>query len=122
MLITPPMAKAYVKLEPIDFRKGIDSLVALTERVVQKNPRCGAAFVFCNTKKTSIKVLYYDQQGYWLCQKRFSTGGMKNWPKAIDNESTRQLNLHELLVLLFDGNLKQVDFKKVFHVEENLTC
>ena len=121
MLIIPPAAKAYVKIEPVDFRMGIDKLVALTSQKMQMDARSGAAFVFCNNKKTSIKVLYFDRQGYWLCQKRFSDGRMRNWPKEMDSQ-TLILNLQELVVLLSDGDLSRMNFKKVFHSGENVAC
>jgi len=122
MLIIPPAAKAYVKIEPVDFRMGMDRLVALTNQKMQMDARSGAAFVFCNTKKTAIKVLYFDRQGYWLCQKRFSDGKMKHWPKETDDGKTLGLNLQELVVLLSDGDLKKMSFKRIFHSGTDMTC
>ena len=85
MLISPPAGKAYIMIAPIDFRKGIDGLVAIAAQRMQKDPRSGAAFVFRNKKRNSVKVLYYDEQGYWLCQKRFSEGRLKNWPALLES-------------------------------------
>lgn len=77
--ITPQM-RILVAVKPADFRKGIDGLGQLCRNEFEKNPFSGTVFVFRNKKKTSIKALVYDGQGFWLCQKRLSTGKFKHWP------------------------------------------
>ncbi|MCP4036703.1 MAG: transposase, partial [bacterium] len=44
-------------------------------------------------------------QGYWLCQKRLSTGRFRHWPGSAD-EATRMLEAHELHVLLRAGDFE----------------
>jgi len=34
----------------------------------------GTVFVFRNRRRTAIKALVYDGQGFWLCHKRLSSG------------------------------------------------
>lgn len=114
MLIPPPSGKAFIKLEPVDFRKGIDSLVAYIEQVMGQAARCGSAFVFCNRQKTALKILYYDGSGYFLCHKRFSSGRMRNWPKHSNQLGQQTLSLQQLVVLIYDGSLDNVDFKEDF--------
>jgi transposase len=31
-------------------------------------------FVFSNKRRQALKILVYDGQGFWLCQKRLSQG------------------------------------------------
>jgi transposase len=59
-------------------------------------------FVFCNRLRTSIKLLVYDGQGFWLAQKRLSAGRFRYWPKA--SEPSLPLQAHELHVLLRGGD------------------
>ena len=69
--ITPQM-RVLVAVQPADFRRGIDGLVRLCKDVLQQDPFNGWVFVFRNRRATAVKLLVYDGQGYWLCQKRLS--------------------------------------------------
>ncbi len=77
--ITPHM-KILLAVEPVDFRKGIDGMAALCRTVLKADPFTGCLFVFLNRSKTSIKIISYDGQGFWLCQKRLSKGRFNWWP------------------------------------------
>jgi len=112
MLINPFISKAFIKIKPIDFRKGMDSLIGFISQILQQDPRSGSAFVFKNSSSTSIKVLYYDEQGFWLCQKRLSQGKLIHWPKS--ESETLSINTRELFVVLFDGDINKVSFRPVF--------
>ena len=90
-------------VEPADFRKGIDGLAGLCRHVLQADPFSGSIFVFRNKKGSSIKVLLYDGQGFWLCQKRLSSGRFCWWPGQMD-QKTKLLAAHELQLLLWNGN------------------
>jgi len=98
--ITPHM-RIHLSVAPADFRKGIDGLVAICRTKLKADPFSGAFFVFRNRKATSLKILIYDGQGFWLCQKRLSKGKFKWWPKQA-NDMT-QLNAHELQLLIING-------------------
>ena len=103
MLAITPQMKILVAIEPADFRRGIDGLVRLCQDALGEDPFAGTVFCFRNRKKTAIKVLMYDGQGYWLCQKRLSRGKFEWWPEAAD-AATKQLAAHQLAVLFSAGN------------------
>jgi len=100
--ITPHM-RILVAVEPVDFRKGIDGLSRLCRVELKTDPFAGHLFVFRNRRKTAIKILTYDGQGFWICQKRLSNGRFKWWPDA-GAEGLEALQAHELLTLLWNGN------------------
>jgi transposase len=95
--ITPQM-RVLVGVEPADFRAGIDGLAERCRKVLESDPFSGVVFVFRNRRRTAIKLLVYDGQGFWLCHKRFSNGCFVFWP------SKRELEAHELAVLLRGGD------------------
>lgn len=105
MLQITPQMKILVAVEPADFRNGIDGLVRLCRDTLGQDPFVGTVFVFRNRRGTAIKVLVYDGQGFWLCQKRLSEGRFRWWPAASDQHTTaRTLAAHQLSVLFSAGN------------------
>jgi transposase len=100
--LTPQM-RLLVVVAPVDFRYGIDGLARLCREVLSSDPFSGTVFVFRNRRATAVKLLTYDGQGFWLCQKRLSEGRFRHWPD--DREDARcELLAHELTVLLAGGN------------------
>ena len=92
-------------VEPVDFRKGIDGLVALCRKKLHDDPYCGALFVFINRCKTAIRILAYDGQGWWLCQKRLSSGRFV-WDFTESEGHTRQLAALQLQQLLWNVRMQ----------------
>ena len=102
MLQLTPQNRVFVALEPADFRRGIDGLSALCRQRLGEDPFGGAIFVFRNRRGTSLKLLRYDGQGFWLCQKRLSQGRLKWWPAT--SRACQSLSARELQILLWNGN------------------
>jgi transposase len=100
--ITPQM-RILVAVEAVDFRKGIDSLARLCLDQLQADPFSGSVFVFRSRRATAIKVLVYDGQGFWLAQKRLSSGRFRWWPTSAVDAAT-PVEAHQLQVLLAAGN------------------
>ena len=100
--VTPQMA-IYAYSEPVDFRKGIDTLAALCRQELKQDPFSGNLFVFCGRSRKALKILVYDGQGFWLCLKRLSKGRLGWWPNGSDAKGEK-LAAHELQILLWNGN------------------
>lgn len=99
--ITPQM-RVLVAVEPADFRKGIDGLARVCKETLRQDPFSGGVFVFRNRAATALKILVYDGQGFWLCQKRLSRGRFPWWPTCA-TASAKALMAHHLQVLLSAG-------------------
>ena len=73
---------------------------------INADPFSGYLFVFRRRRATSIKVLVYDGQGFWLTTKRLSKGRFRWWPGMTEGakEPARVLRTHQAQVLLAAGN------------------
>ena len=102
--ITPQM-RVYVAIESVDFRCGIDGLAHICRSRLGADPFSGAVFVFRSRQGTSIRLVCFDGQGTWLCQKRLSSGRFRWWPSAKSQDDTSvRLLAHELQVLICGGD------------------
>jgi len=118
MIALTPQVRVMLARDAVDFRCGIDGLARICRKQLEADPFSGAVFVFRNRQATSIKLLVYDGQGFWLCQKRLSTGRFKHWPKG-ESVGLRLLAA-ELQVLLSNGSYHDaqivVPWKNIQHV------
>jgi transposase len=103
--ITPQM-RVLVATEPVDGRKGIDSLARLCQDKLAEDPFSGCVFVFRSRSGTAIRLLTYDGQGFWLLQKRLSKGRFQWWPEA--SGASKPLEAYEAQLLLAAGDLSRV--------------
>lgn len=103
MIQLTPQMRLLVAVAPVGFRCGIDGLARRCREVLREDPLSGAVLVFRNRRRTAVKVLVYDGQGFWLCHKRLSSGRFRWWPSRAD-EAVDVLRAHELQVLLSGGD------------------
>jgi transposase len=98
--ITPQM-RILVAVEAVDGRKGIDSLAQLCRQKLAADPFSGCMFLFRSRSATTLKILVYDGQGFWLAQKRLSKGRFRWWPEG---PTAVPLQAHQAQLLLAAGN------------------
>ncbi len=64
-----------------DLRKSINGLSILVEDQMELNPFSGYLFGFCNRSRTTIKLLYWDRNGFCLWMKRLEAERFQ-WPDS----------------------------------------
>jgi transposase len=106
MLRLPPAVRIFVATEPTDMRKSFNGLSNETRRVIERDPLCGHLFVFINRRRTMVKVLYWDGDGYCLLAKRLERGTF-TVPKA-NKGRVAELSAGELGLLLDGIDLQSV--------------
>jgi transposase len=97
-----------VAINPVDFRKGIDGLCRLCRKELHSEPFSGTLFVFCNKRRTALRVLGYDGQGFWLCHKRLSVGRF-HWVGNLGTSKMTSLAAHELQMLLWNADITRLN-------------
>ena len=69
--------------QPVDLRKSFDGLSALAKQQLGENPLSGAVFVFVNRRRTQMRCLYFDGDGYCVWSKRLERGRFQiRWSSA----------------------------------------
>ncbi len=105
MLALSPSQRILLAVNAVDFRKGIDGLIGLCRQQLGENPLLGTLFVFTNRRRTALKLLIYDGQGFYLILKRFSRGRLRWWPDGT--QPCHELAARELAILLWNGHPQQ---------------
>ncbi|MHB1483649.1 MAG: IS66 family insertion sequence element accessory protein TnpB [Saccharofermentanales bacterium] len=82
----------YLALGKTDMRKSIDGLSAIVTQKFKLDPFADAMFVFCGNDRCRIKILKWDNNGFWLYYKVLQSGKF-NLPK--DQTEIKQLNMRE---------------------------
>ena len=80
-------------------RKTYNGLSAMVKNVLRDNPLDGNLYVFINKRKTQMKILFFDRNGYAIWSKRLEKGQFVFTP---DSSGKRCLSFTQLQCLL-DG-------------------
>jgi transposase len=57
-----------------DLRQGFDGLSGLVRTALAQDPLSGALYVFCNRRRTMVKILYWAGDGLCVWHKRLEAG------------------------------------------------
>ena len=74
--------RALAVVAPVDMRLGADGL-SLKLQAPGADPFDGSAYLFTNKRGNRLKVLAWDGNGVWLCQRRPHRGHFA-WPRPGD--------------------------------------
>ena len=66
--------KVFVCKEPTDMRASYDTLFARAKGILKQDPLSGHLFLFINSRRDSIKCLFYDGTGLVILAKRMERG------------------------------------------------
>lgn len=72
----------YLYRHPVDMRKAINGLVGIVEGEMDLDPFSAALFVFCNRKRSLVKMVCWEGNGFVLWMKRLEKSRFK-WPLSL---------------------------------------
>ena len=93
----------YVHRLPVDMRKNINGLSAIVKEEMQLELKSSSLFVFCNGRRTRLKILYFDRSGFALWLKRLEDSKFP-WPKNAEAE-TISITAKDMTLLLEGVNV-----------------
>jgi transposase len=76
-----PRVEVYLAVGATDMRKAINGLSILVQQHMGRDPFGGQYFAFSNRRRTLIKVLYWERNGFCLWQKRLERHRF-HWPRS----------------------------------------
>ena len=77
MLSLPPSVRLFMATQPVDGRKGADSLMALARDVLREDPLSGHLFIFFSRRCDRVRIVYWDRNGLAMWTKRLEKGRYK---------------------------------------------
>jgi len=84
MMLPSSPQRVFLASGSTDMRKAINGLSILVEQALELNPFTGDLFVFCNRSRNMIKILYWDNNGFAIWQKRLEKH-LFPWPSTADD-------------------------------------
>ncbi len=102
MLSLNYFSKIYLYRDCVDMRKAINGLSQIVQDEMKLDPFTKTLFIFCGRRKDRIKILYWDNSGFALWQKRLEEEKYF-WPKTTDTKV--ELTTSQLQMLLDGFNI-----------------
>lgn len=95
-------ARIFLRPGTTNMRTGRESLLHVISDLMKKDPFSGAVFMFCNSQRKLLKLIWWDRNGFWIAQKTLEKG---RWPWPDTYEEAKEISLEEITMLL-----KGIDF------------
>ena len=99
-------------------RKGIDGLSGLVRSGLQQDPLRGDVFIFFNHRRSQVKLLHWEGDGFAIYYKRLERGTYE-LPIISHPGDSAELRSDELMLILQGISLASVQRRKRFHFTEN---
>lgn len=95
MLTLSEEMRYYVYLCNTDMRKGFDSLCGIVSSQMQFNPLSNDVYIFINRRRTQMKLLHWEGDGFAVYYKRLEQGTYE-LPKGNENECCVNIGIKHL--------------------------
>ena len=94
MLTLPAGTQIFLCKQPMNMHKSFEGLGAVIESLFPGELLSGALFIFLNRSKDSMKVMFWDRDGFVIWYKRLQKGGF------VYSSENSKLDSREFLMLL----------------------
>lgn len=84
MLSFSLQTKIFMAIEPVDMRRGFDSLSAWVEQELGRKAIDGDVFLFLSKRRDRLKILWWEGDGFSLFYKRLEAGTFEVPAHALD--------------------------------------
>lgn len=114
MLSLSSSCRYFLYRHPADMRKGFDGLSGLVRDGLLKDPLSGDVFIFFNKRRSQVKLLLWERDGFSMYYKRLEQGTYE-----LPLSTSIELKSSELMLILQGISLKSVKRRKRFDLSGN---
>ncbi len=114
MLSLSSSCRYFLYRHSADMRKGFDGLSGLVKDGLLKDPLGGDVFIFFNKRRSQVKLLLWERDGFSMYYKRLEQGTYE-----LPLTTSTELKSSELMLILQGISLKSVRLRKRFDLNEN---
>ncbi len=100
MLSLPPSVRLFLATQPVDGRKGADSLMAMVREVFGQDPLSGHLFIFFSRRCERVRIVYWDRNGYAMWTKRLERGRFRPGFETDGKVSARPIEAAQLALIV----------------------
>lgn len=100
----------YLYPGPTDMRKGFDGLCGLVTSQMALNALSGSVFIFMNRRRTHVKLLLWEGDGFAIYYKRLEKGTYE-LPCASSPSSSVAMDAPQLQLILQGVSLKKIVYR-----------
>ena len=115
MLSLTPNCRYFLYRHSTDIRKSFDGLSGLVHNELKQNPLSGDVFIFLNRRRTHIKLLAWEGDGFGLYYKRLEKGTYE-WPVAEGSEAGK-ITAAQLQLILGGISLRNIKYRPRYQHE-----
>lgn len=98
--------KVFLACGSTDMRKNINGLCEIVQHHFALDPTQKVIFGFCNRQHNRIKLLVWEDNGFWIHFKRLEKGSI-SWPEALEDEVTMNVTLDDFENLIKAPGIRQ---------------
>lgn len=99
MLMLPASVHIYVANGPVDLRMGFDGLSGMVRNRFGRDPLDGSLYVFFSRSLRSVKILWWDRDGFAVWHKRIERSRYR-LPEAVPGSDKVRMEWPDLALLL----------------------
>jgi len=115
MLFLSASCRYFLYRHQADMRKGFDGLSGLVRTGLAKDLLSGDVFIFFNKRRSQVKLLVWERDGFSIYHKRLEAGTYE-----LPATSSEELRSDELMLILQGISLRSVRRRKRFDGVKNI--
>lgn len=112
MLHLATLCRYYLYTRHADMRKGVDGLSGVVRSQMLLDPMDRSVFIFMNRRRTHIKLLMWEGDGFSIYYKRLEKGTFELPSAAVDGHTAAlTMDVRQLQFILQGVSLKKVSYR-----------